>query len=139
VVDEHKEARVGHLFARAFTQQVLLDAWATVREAALADGRPDPEVDRFEADAARRVAALAEELTAGAWRPSPAYRVEIPKRSGGIRVLVVPTLAHPDHAHRQRPAGLVPRRARAAGQTSRPRHPATRRAVQATPVEVRPP
>ncbi|MGQ0775432.1 MAG: hypothetical protein ACT4NY_13570 [Pseudonocardiales bacterium] len=39
---------VGVLYARAFTQQALLDAWDQVRDAALADGRPDRAVDIFE-------------------------------------------------------------------------------------------
>lgn len=84
---------MGKIFAKAFTQQSLLEAWARVREAALADGRPDAEVDRFEADAARRVADLAAELAAGEWKPAPARRVEIPKSSGGVRRLAIPPLA----------------------------------------------
>ncbi|MDN5758494.1 MAG: CRISPR-associated endonuclease Cas1 [Tomitella sp.] len=84
---------MGVLFARAFTEQSLLEAWAQVRDAALADGEPDHEVDRFEAGAARRVAELAAELSAGDWVPAPVRRVEIPKPSGGTRYLGVPPLA----------------------------------------------
>jgi CRISPR-associated protein Cas1 len=84
---------VGTLYARAFASQALLDAWQEVREAALADGRPDPEVDAFEADAARRLDELGTALADGAWTPAPVRRVEIPKPSGGVRVLGVPPLA----------------------------------------------
>jgi CRISPR-associated protein Cas1 len=53
---------MGVLYARAFTQQALLDAWHEVREAALADGRPDAQVDAFEAEAAKKISELAFEL-----------------------------------------------------------------------------
>lgn len=84
---------MGVLFARAFAQQALLDAWHEVRDAALADGKPDQQVDAFEVDAARKISALADELAEGAWQPDPVYRVEIPKSRGGFRVLGVPSLA----------------------------------------------
>jgi len=79
------------LYGRAFASQALLDAWQEVRDSALADGRPDSEVDAFERDAARRIDELATMLAAGTWHPSPVRRVEIPKSAGGIRVLGVPT------------------------------------------------
>lgn len=84
---------MGELFARAFTESALLAAWATVRDAARADGEPDAEVDVFEKRAAGRVVELAEELAAGQWRPQPVRRVEIAKASGGVRRLGVPPLA----------------------------------------------
>jgi group II intron reverse transcriptase/maturase len=83
---------MGVLYGRAFASQALLDAWQQVRESALADGRPDPEVDAFEADAARRLDQLASMLAEGTWCPSPVRRVEISKPSGGTRVLGVPSL-----------------------------------------------
>lgn len=83
---------MGELTARAFTEQSLLDAWAGVRENALEDGFGGPEVDRFEASAAKQVSKLAEQLTAGRWQPSPVFRVEIAKSSGGHRLLGIPTL-----------------------------------------------
>lgn len=84
---------MGLLFARAFTQQGLLDAWQEVRDRALADGQPDAEVDNFERDAARRLSDLSTLLAAGEWQPEPARRIEIPKASGGVRRLAVPTVA----------------------------------------------
>ena len=84
---------MGVLFARAFTQQGLLDAWQEVRERALADGRPDAEMERFERDAAHLLNELATTLAAGEWQPDPARRIEIPKASGGVRRLAVLTIA----------------------------------------------
>ncbi len=84
---------MGVLFSRTFTQQALLDAWDEVREAALDDGRPDAEVGRFEADAARRITEMATALKEGEWRPAPAHRIEIPKPKGGVRRLTIPSLA----------------------------------------------
>ncbi|MGJ7908505.1 reverse transcriptase domain-containing protein [Actinopolyspora sp. H202] len=83
---------MGVLYSRAFSQQGLLDAWEEVRDAARDDGRPNNEVERFEADAARSISDLAEELSDGTWRPSPVRRVDIPKSSGGVRRLGVPAL-----------------------------------------------
>jgi len=83
---------MGQLVARAFTEQALLDAWDDVRTAALADGQGTPELDRFEAGAARHVSRLATELADGSFRPSPVVAVEIAKKDGGVRRLAVPTL-----------------------------------------------
>lgn len=84
---------MGLLFGKAFAQQALLDAWQEVRDRALADGRPDSEVQEFERDAVRRLGELAERLAAGEWEPEPARRIAIPKASGGVRRLAVPTVA----------------------------------------------
>jgi CRISPR-associated protein Cas1 len=63
-----------------------------VRSAALADGDGGPEVDRFEAAAARHVSELAQALASGTFEPQPVVRVEVAKPSGGIRRLAVPSL-----------------------------------------------
>jgi CRISP-associated protein Cas1 len=84
---------MGELVERAFTEQRLLDAWQEVRDAAMADGEGGPEVDRFEAAAARHVSELAEALRNGTFQPHPVVRVEIAKPSGGVRRLAVPCLA----------------------------------------------
>jgi CRISP-associated protein Cas1 len=84
---------MGELLERAFTEQRLLDAWHEVRDAALADGEGGPEVDQFEAAAARHVSQLAEALTNGTFQPRPVMRVKIAKHDGGIRRLAVPCLA----------------------------------------------
>lgn len=83
---------MGELFARAFTEQRLLDAWSSVRESALADGEGGPELDRFEAAAARKISGLAAALADGTFQPHPVVRVEIAKQGGGVRRLAVPAL-----------------------------------------------
>jgi CRISPR-associated endonuclease Cas1/group II intron reverse transcriptase/maturase len=83
---------MGELLARAFTEQALLDAWDDVRESALADGEAGPEVERFEAAAARKISRLAEDLADGTFQPRPVVRIEISKRGGGVRRLGVPSL-----------------------------------------------
>lgn len=83
---------MGEMLDRAFTEQRLLDAWDSVREAALADGDAGPEVERFEAAAARKVSELAAALAEGTFKPSPVVRVEIAKHSGGVRRLAVPNV-----------------------------------------------
>jgi group II intron reverse transcriptase/maturase len=83
---------MGELLARAFTEQALLDAWDEVRPAALADGEAGPEVERFEAAAARRISELAASLADGSWAPAPVVRVKVAKPAGGHRRLGVPSL-----------------------------------------------
>ena len=82
---------MGEMLERAFTEQRLLDAWGEVRDSALADGDGGPEVDRFEAAAARHVSELAATLADGTFEPQPVVRVEIAKSGGGVRRLAVPT------------------------------------------------
>src|SRR5580700_4141825 len=89
----HARAAMGELLDRAFTEQRLLDAWREVRDAAMADGEGGPEVDRFEAAAARHVSELAEALRNGSFQPRPVVRVEIAKPVGGVRRLAVPCLS----------------------------------------------
>jgi retron-type reverse transcriptase len=84
---------MGELLDRAFAEQRLLDAWEEVRDSALADGEGGPEVDRFEAAAARHVSQLAEALRTGTFEPHPVVRVEMAKKGGGVRKLAVPSLA----------------------------------------------
>ncbi|HET9975608.1 MAG TPA: CRISPR-associated endonuclease Cas1 [Streptosporangiaceae bacterium] len=84
---------MGELVERAFTEQRLLDAWGEARDAAMADGEGGPEVDRFEAAAARHVSELAEVLRDGTFQPRPVVRMEIAKPGGGVRRLAVPCLA----------------------------------------------
>lgn len=85
-------AAMGEMQERAFTEQRLLDAWAAVRDTALADGEGGPEVDRFEAAAARHISELAKALEGGSFQPHPVVRVEIAKPDGGVRRLAVPSL-----------------------------------------------
>jgi group II intron reverse transcriptase/maturase len=84
---------MGNLLDRAFSEQRLLDAWREVRDAAMADGDAGPEVEHFEAAAARHVSELAASLSAGTFQPHPVVRAELAKPSGGTRRLAIPCLA----------------------------------------------
>lgn len=84
---------MAEMLDRAFTEQRLLDAWAAVRDAALADGDAGPEVEQFEKAAAHRVSELAAALADGTFQPHPVTRVEIAKPAGGVRRLAVPCVA----------------------------------------------
>lgn len=84
---------MGELVERAFTEQRLLDSWHAVRESALEDGDAGPEVERFEAAAARNVSELARVLADGTFEPHPVTRAEIAKPRGGVRRLAIPVLA----------------------------------------------
>ena len=83
---------MGEVLDRAFTEQRLLEAWAKVRDAALADGDSGPEVEQFEASAARHISQLATAMANGVFQPHPVVRVEISKPDGGVRKLAVPVL-----------------------------------------------
>lgn len=83
---------MGALLARIASQQNLLDAWEVVRDSAYADGVAGPEVEKFEAMAARRISEVAAELAAGTWVPHPAHHVKIAKPKGGYRNLAIPTV-----------------------------------------------
>ena len=83
---------MGSLLAHAATEQSLLSAWDEVREAALADGVAGPEVERFEAGAARHVAQISAKLHRGAWQPQPVHHVKMAKSSGGYRHLGIPVV-----------------------------------------------
>ena len=83
---------MGEVLDRAFTEQRLLDAWAEVRDAALADGDAGPEVERFEKAAAHHIGELAAALADGTFEPHPVLRVAIAKHDGGVRKLAVPGL-----------------------------------------------
>lgn len=83
---------MGAIYQRAFTEQRLLEAWDTVRESAMADGYTSPEIAKFEEEAARQVSELARALADGSFEPMPVMRVEVPKASGGVRRLAIPSV-----------------------------------------------
>lgn len=83
---------MGAIYERAFTEQRLLEAWDAVRDSAMADGHTSPEIAKFEEEAARHVSELARALADGSFEPNPVMRVEVPKASGGVRRLAVPSV-----------------------------------------------
>lgn len=81
---------MGRLLRDAASEQRLLEAWDDVRDSAYEQGKPGPEVMKFEGKAAKNVSRISSELLAGEWEPSPVVHVKIAKRSGGFRHLAVP-------------------------------------------------
>ena len=67
-------------------------AWEKVRANGGAAGGDGVSIAAFQPRAARRLAEIAEELRQGRWEPGPYRAVEIPKRKGGTRRLLIPTV-----------------------------------------------
>ncbi|MFF4652617.1 CRISPR-associated endonuclease Cas1 [Streptomyces sp. NPDC001380] len=84
---------MGELLHRAAAEDRLAAAWAEVRENDLADGEKSRQVAAFERGVLRRLAELGGQLRAGAYEPSPVTALEVPKPSGGTRLLAVPQVA----------------------------------------------
>ncbi len=83
---------MGGLLDQVARQQSLLDAWAEVRRRAEDGTQLAAEVKAFEPVAARRLAAISEQLLAGRWRPAGVRPASIPKPGGGARTLGIPGL-----------------------------------------------
>lgn len=73
-------------------EAVLREAWYRVQRGGRAGGVDGVTVDAFRPRADRRVTQLRESLLADTYQPSPVRRVQIPKPSGGVRVLGLPTI-----------------------------------------------
>lgn len=78
------------LFAEITSIPRLMGAWDRVRANAGAAGGDGVTVRRFEREAPRRIARLAEALADGGYSPGPIRRVQIPKPAGGLRSLAIP-------------------------------------------------
>ena len=73
-------------------QAVLREAWYRVQRGGKAGGVDGVTVDAFRARADQRLRQLRDEILADTYQPSPVRRVQIPKPSGGVRVLGLPTI-----------------------------------------------
>lgn len=81
------------LFIEQVADRALLrEAWYRVQRGGRAGGVDGVTVSAFRPHAERRLDELRESLGAGTYRPSPIKRVQIPKPSGGFRVLGLPTI-----------------------------------------------
>jgi CRISPR-associated protein Cas1 len=79
-----------HLFSEVVSVDRLLGAWGRVLTNAGAAGGDGIGVQSFAKDAPRRIARLAQALSAGDYHPGPIRRVQVPKASGGVRTLAIP-------------------------------------------------
>ena len=73
-------------------EAVLREAWYRVQRGGRAGGVDGVTVEAFRPRADHRLRQLHESLLANAYQPSPVRRVQIPKPSGGVRVLGLPTI-----------------------------------------------
>src|SRR6266545_4181801 len=74
-------------------EAVVREAWYRVQRGGKAGGVDGVTVDAFRPRADQRLRQLREEILADTYHPSPVRRVRIPKPSGGLRVLGLPTIA----------------------------------------------
>jgi group II intron reverse transcriptase/maturase/CRISPR-associated endonuclease Cas1 len=72
---------------------VLREAWYRVQRGGKAGGIDGMTVDAFRPRADQRLRQLRDGLLANTYEPAPVRRVRIPKPSGGVRVLGLPTIA----------------------------------------------
>lgn len=78
------------LFESLCSLSVLREAFVTVKKNKGASGIDDLTVKNFETHLDEELGKIREELATWNYRPKPVKRVEIPKPSGGIRLLGIP-------------------------------------------------
>jgi RNA-directed DNA polymerase len=77
----------------AISKRLVWEAWLKVKANKGAAGIDDQSIQAFEANLAGNLYKLWNRMSSGSYMPPPVRAVEIPKRSGGTRVLGVPTVA----------------------------------------------
>jgi CRISPR-associated protein Cas1 len=73
-------------------EHLLLQAWARVRDNEGSAGADGQSLRQFSSQLLGALQVLKTEVLSGAYRPQPLRLVEIPKRSGGTRVLAIPSV-----------------------------------------------
>lgn len=82
------------LFVTQIADETMLrEGWYRVQRGGRAAGVDGMTVDAFRPRAERRLTDLSEALISDTYRPSAVKRVQIPKPSGGWRILGIPTIA----------------------------------------------
>ena len=74
-------------------KRLVWEAWLKVKANKGAAGVDEQSIAEFESDLSGNLYKLWNRLSSGSYMPPPVRSVEIPKRSGGSRVLGVPTVA----------------------------------------------
>jgi group II intron reverse transcriptase/maturase len=77
----------------AIPKRLVWEAWLRVKANKGAAGVDEQSIQAFEANLKGNLYTLWNRLSSGSYMPPPVRAVEIPKRSGGTRVLGVPTVA----------------------------------------------
>jgi len=75
------------------SKRLVWEAWLKVKANKGAAGVDEESITEFERDLAGNLYKLWNRLSSGSYMPPPVRAVEIPKRSGGSRMLGVPTVA----------------------------------------------
>ena len=74
-------------------KQLIWDAWKQVKANGGAGGVDDVSLSEYEEDLEGNLYKLWNRMSSGSYMPPPVKAVPIPKKSGGIRVLGVPTVS----------------------------------------------
>lgn len=83
---------MGDLLRQVADSESLFSAWNEVRDNDLDDGVKSEQVAQFERGALRNLTELSEQLSSGEYIPGPVAAIEVPKSSGGTRLLAIPTV-----------------------------------------------
>jgi len=75
------------------TKQLIWDAFRTVKARGGGPGIDGQSIEDFEGDLANNLYKIWNRMTSGAYFPPPVKAVEIPKKTGGVRMLGVPTVS----------------------------------------------
>jgi RNA-directed DNA polymerase len=81
-----------HLLERMLSRENMLSAWKRVKANKGAAGIDKMSVDDFESYARKHWPDIRQALPAGKYQPLPVLRVDIPKATGGMRPLGIPTI-----------------------------------------------
>ena len=87
-----KETKWFSLIDKVWRDTTLQTAWKQVKSRRGAAGIDGTSIARFEAQAAKYLGEIAEQLKTGQYRAEAVRRVEIPKAGGGSRPLGIPTV-----------------------------------------------
>lgn len=77
----------------AISKRLVWEAWLRVKANKGAEGVDEESIQAFEANLAGNLYKLWNRMSSGSYMPPPVRAVEIPKKSGGSRILGVPTVA----------------------------------------------
>ena len=77
----------------AISKRLVWEAWRTVKANKGVEGVDEESIQAFEANLAGNLYKVWNRMSSGSYMPPPVRAVEIPKKSGGSRMLGVPTVA----------------------------------------------
>ena len=77
----------------AISKRLVWEAWRRVKANKGAAGVDEESIQAFEANLKANLYKVWNRMSSGSYIPPPVRAVEIPKKSGGLRVLGVPTVA----------------------------------------------